>query len=201
MQFLGIKGRAQQMRPPFPDRMGAKVGSAVLVAMCLMAMIAALCSPLRADEYKLGAGDKIRVVVLADPEFSSEYEVDATGNISARMVGRMSVIGMTTAELETALTERYRAGGYLRNPRLSVELLSARPFFILGEVVKPGSYSYVAGLTVAQAIAIAGGYTRRASTSRIKIKRFGSKAGAEESVTEDSTINPGDILRVPERFF
>jgi polysaccharide export outer membrane protein len=71
----------------------------------------------------------------------------------------------------------------------------------LGEVVKPGSYPYVAGLTVAQAAAIAGGYTRRASTSRIKIKRFGSPAGSEESVTEDSIVNPGDILRVPERFF
>lgn len=72
---------------------------------------------------------------------------------------------------------------------------------MLGEVAKPGSYSYVAGLTVAQAVAIAGGYTRRASTSRIKIKRFGSPAGREELATEDLTINPGDIVRVPERFF
>jgi polysaccharide export outer membrane protein len=152
-------------------------------------------------EYKLGAGDKVRVVVLADPEFSGEYEVDAAGNLSVRMIGRLSVLGMTTAQLEAALTERYRAGGYLRDPKLSVELLSARPFFILGEVVKPGSYPYVAGLTVAQAVAIAGGYTRRASTSRIKIKRFGTSAGNEDSVTEDSTVNPGDILRVPERFF
>ena len=164
-------------------------------------MIAGPLSLARADEYKLGAGDKVRVVVLADTEFSGEYEVDAAGNISARMVGRMSVIGMTTAQLEAALAQRYRDGGYLRNPRLSVELLSARPFFILGEVTKPGSYSYVAGLNVAQAIAIAGGYTRRASTSRIKIKRFGSPAGTEESVNEDSIINPGDIVRVPERFF
>jgi polysaccharide export outer membrane protein len=138
---------------------------------------------------------------LADPDFNSEYEVDATGNISARMIGRMSVLGMTTAELEAALTQRYREGGYLRNPRLTVELVSARPFFILGEIAKPGSYPYVAGLTVAQAVAIAGGYTRRASTSRIKIKRFGSAANTEESVTEDSTIDPGDIVRVPERFF
>ena len=177
------------------------VRSALVVLVGVMAMIAGPMSLVFADEYKLGAGDKIRVVVLADPEFSGEYEVDAAGNISARMIGRLAVIGMTTAQLEATLAERYRSGGYLRNPRLSVELLSARPFFILGEVSKPGSYPYVAGLTVAQAVAISGGYTRRASSSRIKIKRFGSAAGAEESVTEDSLINPGDIVRVPERFF
>lgn len=183
------------------DRIKAKFVGAVLVVACVMATVAGLCSSVLAAEYKLGAGDKVRVVVLADPDFNGEYEVDATGNISARMIGRMSVLGMTTAELEAALTQRYREGGYLRNPRLTVELVSARPFFILGEIAKPGSYPYVAGLTVAQAVAIAGGYTRRASTSRIKIKRFGSAANTEESVTEDSTIDPGDIVRVPERFF
>jgi polysaccharide export outer membrane protein len=151
--------------------------------------------------YKLGAGDKIRVVVLSDPELSSEYEVDATGSIAARVLGRLSVLGLTMAELETLLAERYRSSGYLRDPKLSVELLSARPFFILGEIVKPGSYPYTSGLTVAQAVAIAGGYTRRASSSRIKVKRFGSPSGTEESVTEDSPLFPGDIVRVPERFF
>jgi protein involved in polysaccharide export with SLBB domain len=111
------------------------------------------------------------------------------------------VAGMTLAELEALLAERYRSSGYLRDPKLSVELMSARPFFVLGEVQKPGSYPYVSGLTVAQAVAIAGGYTRRASSSRITVKRFGSSAGAEESVTEDAPLLPGDIMRVPERFF
>jgi len=115
------------------------------------------------------------------------------------MIGRLSVLGMTTAEVEAALAERYRSGGYLRNPKLSVELMAARPFYILGEVVKPGNYTYVAGITVAQAVAMAGGYTRRASTSRIKVKRFGSTT--EDPVTEDSRVSPGDILKVPERFF
>ena len=185
----------------FSNRVTAKlVGIVLTVVACVMAIIGTW-SLVEAADYKLGAGDKVRVVVLADPEFSGEYEVDASGNISVRMIGRLSVLGMTTAELEAALTQRYQSGGYLRNPKLSVELLSARPFFVLGEIVKPGSYPYVAGLTVAQAVAIAGGYTRRASTSRIKIKRFGSPAGTEDPVTEDSTVNPGDIVRVPERYF
>lgn len=195
----------------FSDHFKVKfVKLALAMAICVMATFVGLSTsgqaqqpqqPKQAQEYKLGAGDKIRVVVLADPEFSGDYEVDASGNISVRMVGRLPVLGMTTGELEAALTERYRSGGYLRNPKLSVELLLARPFYVLGEVIKPGFFPYIAGLTVAQAIAIAGGYTRRASTSRMKIKRFGSPAGSEEPVTEDSVVNPGDILRVPERFF
>src|ERR1700730_4550051 len=172
---------------------------AFAVAMCVLGLSAGAWSSTQAADYKLGAGDKVRVVVLADPEFSGEYEVDASGNMSVRMIGRISVLGMTTAQLEAELVQRYSPSGSLRNPKLTVELVSARPFFILGEVLKPGSYPYVAGLTVAQAVAIAGGYTRRASTSRIKLKRFGTKE--EESVTEDSTVDPGDILRVPERFF
>jgi protein involved in polysaccharide export with SLBB domain len=174
-------------------------GRLAVAVMCVLGLIAGAWSPAQAADYKLGAGDKVRVVVLADPEFSGEYEVDASGNMSVRMIGRISVLGMTPAQLEAELVQRYSSGGYLRNPKLTVELVSARPFFILGEVIKPGSYPYVAGLTVAQAVAIAGGYTRRASTSRMKLKRFGTKE--EESVTEDSTVDPGDILRVPERFF
>lgn len=191
----------QAIRLLFSNLLNAKFIGSVVIALCVAAMMAGLCSAARAADYRLGAGDKIRVVVLADPEFSGEYEVDAAGNVSVRMLGRMSVTGITTAELEQKLAERYREGGYLRNPRLTVELVSARPFYILGEVSKPGSYPYVAGLTVAHAVAIAGGYTRRASSSRIKVRRFGGSSSSEESVSEDSTINPGDIVRVPERYF
>lgn len=183
----------------FSDRIKANfVALALVVAACVIAWGGERAFA-QGQEYKLGPGDKVRVVVLADPEFSGEYEVDTAGSISVRMVGRMSVTGMTPAQLESTLTERYRSGGYLRDPKLTVELINARPFFILGEVTKPGSYPYVAGLTVAHAAAIAGGYTRRASTSRIKIKRYGG--GAEEAATEDSVVNPGDIVRVPERYF
>src|SRR4051812_27120927 len=177
------------------------VSVAIGLTAWLVIVAAGSALSVKAQEYKLGPGDKIRVVVLSDAEFSGEYEVDAGGSISARMIGRMSVLGMSTAQLEAELGERYRAGVYLRNPKLSVELLSARPFFILGEIAKPGSYPYVSGLTVERAVAIAGGYTRRASTSRIRIKRFGSAAGNEEPATEDSTISPGDVVRVPERYF
>lgn len=156
---------------------------------------------LRLGEYRVAPGDRLRVTVLSDTELSGEYEVDSTGMISPRMAGRAVVLGMSMTEIETMLADRYRSGGYLRNPRITVDLVSRRPFYIVGEVTRPGSFPYVSGINVVQAIAIAGGYTRRASKTRITIQRFNAQQGQEETVTEDSPVGPGDIIRVPERWF
>lgn len=156
---------------------------------------------LRLGEYRVAPGDRLRVVVLSDPELSGEYEVDSTGMISPRMAGRMIVLGMSMPEIEQLLADRYRSGNYLRNPRISVDLVARRPFYIVGEVTRPGSFPYVSGINVVQAVAIAGGYTRRASKTRITIQRFNAQLGQEETVTEDSPVGPGDIIRVPERWF
>lgn len=152
-------------------------------------------------DYRLGAGDKIRVVVLSDTEFSADYEVNATGTISARMIGNVDVTGKTTAELEQILRDRYTSAGYLKTPRLGVELVATRPFFIIGEVGRSGSFPYVSCLRVIQAIAIAGGFNRRASRERVTIRRFFSNFAQEEYVTEDTLVEPGDVIRVPERWF
>jgi protein involved in polysaccharide export with SLBB domain len=149
--------------------------------------------------YKLGTGDKLKVTVFGEEDASGEYEIDATGAISARLIGRLQVKGMSVSEVEQALIDQYRSRGFFKNPRISIELVNLRPFFILGEVEKRGSYPYVNGLTVAQAVAIAGGYTYRASRSRITIQRVG--APKEEAVSEDAPVYPGDIVRVPERYF
>lgn len=156
---------------------------------------------LRLGEYRVAPGDRLRVVVLSDAELSGEYEVDSTGMIAPRMAGRVVVLGMSTPEIETLLADRYRSGGYLRAPRLSVDLVSRRPFYIIGEVTRPGSFPYVSGINVVQAIAIAGGYTRRAAKTRVTIQRFNATLGQEETVNEDSPVGPGDIIRVPERWF
>ena len=156
---------------------------------------------IRMAEYRLAPGDRVRVIVLSDPELSSEYEVDSAGMISVRMAGRLQVVGMTTTEVEELLRNRYRADNLLRVARLSVDLVARRPFYVLGEVGKPGSFPYVSGINVAQAIAIAGGFTRRASRTRMTVQRFNQTRGMEETVTEDTPVGPGDILRVPERWF
>lgn len=156
---------------------------------------------LRLGDYRVAPGDRLRVVVLSDAELSGEYEVDSVGMIAPRMAGRVAVLGMSTAEIETMLADRYRSGGYLRAPRLSVDLVSRRPFYILGEVTRPGSFPYVSGINVVQAVAIAGGYTRRAAKTRVTIQRFNATLGQEETVNEDTPVGPGDVIRVPERWF
>jgi len=117
------------------------------------------------------------------------------------VLGPIQVVGMSLQELEDMLRERYRDGGYLVSPRLSVELVASRPFYIVGEVSRPGQFPYVACLHVIQAVAIAGGFTRRASRSGLTIKRYFATTADEQYVTEDTLIEPGDVLRVPERYF
>jgi protein involved in polysaccharide export with SLBB domain len=151
--------------------------------------------------YRLGSGDRIRVIVLQDTEFSGDYEINAAGGISARMLGPIQVVGLTLGEVEEMLRERYRSQGYLVSPRLSVELTAMRPFYVVGEVSRSGQFPYVNCLRVIQAVAIAGGYTRRAGKTRLTIKRFYATSAEEEYVTEDTLVEPGDVIRVPERWF
>jgi polysaccharide export outer membrane protein len=174
------------------DTLAAFVAALVLIA-CLGGAAFAQGS------YRLGTGDKLKVTVFGEDDASGEYEIDAAGAISVRLLGRVQVRGLTTSEVEQTLYEQYRSRGIFKNPKISIELVNLRPFFILGEVEKRGQYPYVNGLTVAQAVAIAGGYTYRASRTRITIQRAG--AAKEERADEGTSVYPGDIVRVPERFF
>jgi protein involved in polysaccharide export with SLBB domain len=186
-------------------RVGAAIVHVAVVVGMMLVQLA--CAPnVNSDAghvaslgYRLGTGDKLKITVFGEEDASGEYEVDATGSISARLLGRMTIKGMTVSEVERALAEQYSSRGFFRSPRISIELINLRPFFILGEVEKRGSYPYINGLTVAQAAAIAGGYTRRAGVSRITIQRQGG--GKEEPASEDTPVYPGDVVRVPERFF
>ena len=151
--------------------------------------------------YTLGANDKLRVNVFGEDDVSGEFEVDGQGFISFKLVGRVNVLGQTVQQTENLLVDKLREGGYLLNPRVSIEVLNFRPFFILGEVEKRGQYPYVNGMTVANAVAIAGGYTYRAAKGRVTVQRFNDPQKREQGADEDTIVLPGDIIRVPERFF
>lgn len=150
-------------------------------------------------EYVLGTSDKVKIIVFGEAELSGDFEVNSTGQISMPLIGSIQGSGQTVAQLQTALTQKL-SSGYLRDPRVSVEVQSYRPFFILGEVTKPGSYPYVNGMSVVSAVALAGGYTYRADKDDIKMKRGGEDA-KEEIVKEETPVLPGDVITVPERFF
>lgn len=148
---------------------------------------------------QLGPGDKVKLTVFGEEDLSGEFEIDSTGSLAMPLVGEIPVRGLTPRELEKKLTSVLE-GGYLKNPRVNIEVLNFRPFFILGEVNKPGSYPYANDMTVINAVALAGGYTTRAKTGQVKIRRA-SAPDVEAWAREDEYIFPGDVLRVDERFF
>lgn len=151
-------------------------------------------------EYTLGSGDRVRVTVFNEPQFSGEYTVDGSGHVAMPMIGGVPVDGLTAPAAEDAIEEELSAKA-LVSPEVSVEVVDYRPFYILGEVSAPGQYPYVDGMTVLTAIAIAGGLTYRAETDRFSIVREKDGKAVEWAAERNSVVRPGDVITVFERYF
>lgn len=155
---------------------------------------------LATPEYQLGSGDRLRIIVFRHDDLSGEFQLDGTGRFAMPLVGTIDAKGLTTRQLEEAIKKAYQDGQYLIDPQVSVAVTNFRPFYITGEVNRPGSYEFVDGMTVDQAISLAGGFGYRAAKDEVMIKRGGS--GAQSViVTGSQAVTPGDIIEVPERFF
>jgi polysaccharide biosynthesis/export protein len=152
-----------------------------------------------AEDYRLGPEDKVKVTVFGEADLSGEFLVDSSGVLSVPFLGQISVKGMTLRQFESAYAGKLREAQILRDPRVSAEVVSFRPIYVLGEVKKPGQYAYVSGMTVQKAVALAEGYTYRASESTVEITRGGKKFKVD--VTPLTKVFPGDEIRIPERFF
>ena len=150
--------------------------------------------------YLLGSSDKVRVTVYGEPTLSGEFFVTGSGLVSLPLIGEVKAAGLTLSQFQQAV-QTSLSDGYLKDPRVSAEVLTFRPFYILGEVSKPGTYPYTSGLTVMNAVATAGGYTYRADKKQVFVKRNG--ATEEQKLTLDPTVTvaPGDTIRIGERFF
>ncbi len=148
----------------------------------------------------LGPGDRVRIKVYNEAELTGEYEVNSAGFVSLPLVGQVKASGMSTVQLESAIAARMK-GKLSQDPRVNVEIAAYAPFYIFGEVKKAGEYPYRPGLTLADAIATAGGLTYRANEGRVYLRRAGSLA--EQLVTLDMSVRvyPGDNIRVSERIF
>ena len=151
-------------------------------------------------EYHLGAGDKLRVIVFGEESLTGEFFVSGGGKISFPLIGEVEVLGKTIPEIQ-ALIEAKLADGYLKMPKVSAEVLNYRPFYILGEVMKPGEYPYTNGLTVLNAVATASGFTYRADKRKVFIRRASTKEEISEALTPTTLVAPGDTIRIGERLF
>jgi len=179
-----------------------RMAACAFAFVCLASILGAWPQAAHADGiYRLGSGDKVRITVFGEADLTGEYEIDGSGVVAFPLVGEIQAAGGTARDLERSLAERLR-NGYLKQPVVSIEVLTYRPFFILGEVKRPGSYPYKNGLTVLNAVALAGGYTYRAKENRWLVTRGDRKKAEEKEVVNgDYKVLPGDTIYIPERFF
>lgn len=158
-------------------------------------------APSSTDEsYQLGGGDKIRLSVFGENDLGGEFEIDGSGVVRLPLIGQVKAAGLTVHQFEDKLISMFE-DGYLKDPRVSVEVINYRPFYIIGEVNKPGQYPYVSDMNALNAIALAGGYTAKADKSEVYIQRTGTNGEKDFPSNETTKIRPGDVVRIPERFF
>jgi polysaccharide export outer membrane protein len=152
--------------------------------------------PSSADGYVLGVNDRVRVLVFGEQSLSGEFLVDSTGRLAMPFIGEVQAAGLTRQMLEDLLEKKLADQEILLDPRVSVDFLNFRPYYILGEVGKPGEYPYTAGLNVFNAVATAGGFSALANQTRVMIKRQGEQTETEYSLLSPVTVQPGDTIRV-----
>jgi polysaccharide biosynthesis/export protein len=158
-------------------------------------------SALSNTAYTVGPGDRLQVRVFGEPTLTGEFSVDGSGTISMPLLRSIEIAGLTTQGVEQRIATKLRKK-FLRNPNVSVEIRTFRPFYILGEVTRAGQYPFVDGMSVQSAVAIAGGFTPRARRSKVKVTRRISKNNTRTlTLRSSATLLPGDTIVVEERFF
>ncbi|MEM7207157.1 MAG: polysaccharide biosynthesis/export family protein [Pseudomonadota bacterium] len=152
------------------------------------------------SDYRLDSGDQVKVTVFGHEDLSGAFEIDGSGRIAMPLIRYVQAKDLTATELEQSITDKLKPD-YLKDPKVSVEIQSNRPFYIIGEVNVPGSYSYVNGMSVVTAVAVAGGFTYRANKDEMIITRQENDEKIKLEVGLDDTVKPGDIIEIKERFF
>jgi len=183
----------------------SKTPFAYLLTLLLFMALAPVGAPHAAEGeglsgYRLGTGDLVRVQVFGEDDLSVESRVSDRGTIPYPLLGELKVVGLSIRGVEELIANRLR-GDYLVNPQVSVSILEYRQFYVNGQVKSPGGFPYQPGLTVRQAVSLAGGFTERASRNKIFVVRDKDPAGASKKVELNDPVRPGDTLTVEESFF
>lgn len=153
------------------------------------------------ENYILGPNDKVKISVYGEAGLTGEYVISSDGRISLPLVGNVNASNKTVKQFQDELVAAYRDGGYLKDPKITAEVVSARPFFILGEVKIPGQYPCLNGMTVMNAVATAGGFTYRAQNDTVFIRHPGEATEHKEKLSDTTPVFPGDTIRIDERWF
>lgn len=152
------------------------------------------------DSYILGAEDKIKITVYGEKDLSSDYKIGGDGAIAMPLIGSVVLQDLSLREAEKLIEAHYKEG-YLKNPSISIEVQESRPFYIMGEVRRPGSYNYINGMNILQAVAISGGFTYRANRKKVDVIRGARSPSEPKTLKPEDMVRAGDIIFVRERFF
>ncbi|HXS08245.1 MAG TPA: polysaccharide biosynthesis/export family protein [Rhizomicrobium sp.] len=153
-------------------------------------------APVRGSgDYRLGAGDKVRVTVFGESDLSGEYQIDGSGMVRLPLIGTLQATGATAPALEQNIAAALEQG-YIKAPRVNVEITLYRPFYIIGAVNRPGQYPYVDHMSALNAVALAGGFTDQAIQSTIYVRHEGSATEQSVETSQLTHIEPGDVVRV-----
>lgn len=174
--------------------------AAALASCASSANLPTLTLPAEAAVYRLGTGDEIKVTVYGEEKLTGNYPVNDQGNVAFPLLGEVSAVGKSLDEFEKAVSAGL-SDGLVNKPRVTIQVVNFRPYYILGEVGKPGEYPFVDGLTIFSAVARAGGFTYRADQRRVYIRH---KSGPDEigyRLEGSTPVQPGDTIRITERAF
>ncbi len=149
-------------------------------------------------EYRLGAGDLVKIVVYGEPDLSLETRVDSVGVINYPFIGNLELTGKSVDQVKKQLVVGLK-DGYLINPEVTVTIVDYRQFFVNGRVKKPGGFAFQPGMTVQKSISLAGGFDVRADKEDIYLTR--GEEGKSKKTTLDTIIQPGDVITVKRSFF
>ncbi|ATC94414.1 polysaccharide biosynthesis/export family protein [Pseudoalteromonas tunicata] len=170
-----------------------------LVISLALVFASILPKALAQDAYILGPGDKIEIKVHGQDDLTVEALLGNSGKINYPFLGEVSIAGLSTKEVE-AVIQKGLKGDYFINPNVYAQVVEYRPFYIHGEVKKPGGYPYQPGMTINQAVALAGGLTERASREKIYLFKESNKN--QQLIAELGTqVSAGDTITIDQRFF
>jgi polysaccharide export outer membrane protein len=187
--------------PPLQVRTLAAAIVAIGLSACTPGADLQELPPYAQGSYRLGGGDQVRIITFGVEPLSGQFRVDDQGNIAMPLVGGVHAAGRTPDELAGYIQSRLRGQKFVKEPSVSVEVLAYRPIFVLGEVARPGQYSFSPGMTMLTAVAVAGGFTYRAVESYASDIRTIEGHAVEGKIVPSSFLAPGDVVKIYERHF
>jgi polysaccharide export outer membrane protein len=182
----------------------------LLRGLCILGLLASCGGPgddlppladAASASYSLGPGDQVRIITFGEENLTGEFRVNDSGNIALPLVGAVHAAGLTSGQLESAVAAALRRGDLVHHPSVAVEVIAYRPIYVLGEVNKPGQYTYQPGMTVVTAVAVAGGFTYRAVEGYAAVVRTVEGKAVEGRASRQAFVQPGDVVTVFERRF